>query len=477
MALESEDRMRFRRYAGLLAFTVFTSSGSAQIPPVAWTSQDAEILRHFRALVEIDTSNPPGNEIKAVEYLRKVLESEGIPSKTFALDPNRPNLVARLKGNGSKRPVLLLAHTDVVAVQRDKWPVDPFGAVVRDGFVWGRGTTDDKDNLAANLMTLLLVKRSGAPLERDLIFLAESGEEADPTGVGIRFMVDQHFDEIDAEFAIAEGPGATIEGGRVSTVQIATSEKIPRRVRLVATGTSGHGSIPRLDNAVIHLATAVQKVGTWETPMRLNETTRMYFEKLASISPPDRAARYRSLLNSRGSDAAQRYLAEHEPENYSVLRTSVVPTMLQAGVGPNVIPSTAEAVIDIRILPDEDLPRLMEEMSRRIDDSAVKIVPLPATRPVAPPSSVDSAMYRALEYAASRVYPGSAVLPGMMTGASDMAQLRARGVHAYGVGPAMTSDDFIQHGWHSDVERLPEQSLYQFVQFLWTAVAETVMKK
>ena len=469
--------MRPGVYASVLAIALLGSAAAPQKPAVSPSSQQAETLRHFRALVQIDTSNPPGNEVSVVEYLEKVLASDGIPSTRFALDPRRPNLVARLKGNGSKRPVLMLAHTDVVGVQREKWPVDPFGAILRDGYVWGRGTTDDKDNLTANLMTFLLIKRSGETLERDLVFLAESGEEADPTGVGIRFMVDRHFDAIDAEFAIAEGNGATIEDGRVRTVQIATTEKVPRRVRLIATGTSGHGSVPRLDNAVTHLASAVQKIGTWETPMRLNETTRMYFEKLASISPPEQAARYRSLLGPDPSTAAQRYLAEHEPVHYSALRTSLVPTMLQAGIGPNVIPSIAEAVIDIRILPDEDLASLTAQMSARINDPAVRIEPLSITRPVAPPSPIDSSMYRALEQAALRVYPGSTVLPGMMNGATDMAQLRARGVSSYGVGPAMTSDDFVQHGWHSDVERLPEESLHQFVQFMWTAVIEVAVKK
>jgi acetylornithine deacetylase/succinyl-diaminopimelate desuccinylase-like protein len=469
--------MRVGLFAGVLAFTVLGSQASPQTPAVAWTAQQAETLRHFRALVQIDTSNPPGNEVQIVEYLEKILASEGIPSTRFALDPNRPNLVARLKGNASRRPVLMLAHTDVVGVQRDKWPVDPFGAILRDGYVWGRGTTDDKDNLTANLMTLLLIKRSGVALERDVIFLAESGEEADPTGVGIRFLVERHFDEIDAEFAIAEGNGGTIENGRVRTVEISTTEKVPRRVRLVATGTSGHGSVPCLDNAVTHLARAVEKVGTWETPMRLNETTRMYFEKLASISTPDRAARYRSLLDPQRSAAAQGYLAEHEPVLYSALRTSLVPTMLRAGLGVNVIPSTAEAVIDIRILPDEDLPALMAQMAARIGDAAITIEPLGATRPVAPPSPVDSSMYRALEHAALRVYPGTTVLPSMLNGATDMAQLRAKGVSSYGVGPAMTRDDFVQHGWHSDVERLSEASLYQFVEFLWTAVIEVAVKK
>jgi len=470
--------MRRASLASILAFvSALVVAVGGQTPTVDWKSQHAEILKHFRALVQLDTSNPPGNERRAVEYLKSVLDAEGIPSKTFALDPNRPNLVARIKGNGSKRPLLILAHTDVVPVQRDKWPVDPFGAVVKDGYVWGRGTTDDKDKLTANLMALLLVKRSGVPLDRDLIFLAESAEEADASGVGITFMVDQHFDEIDAEFAITEGPGATIENGRVTLVQIATGEKVPRRVRLVTTGTSGHGSIPRIDNAVTHLAAAVAKLGTWQTPARLNETTRTYFEKLASISAPDRAARYRSLLDPRGSAAAERYLAEFEPEHYSVLRTSLSPTMLQAGVAPNVIPSAAEATIDIRALPDEDIPAFFREMNRIINDPAVSIVPLPVTRESTAPSSLDSAMFHSLERAAARVYPGSTSVPSMLAAATDMAQLRAEGVQAYGIGPAMTREDFAQHGWHSDVERLSEDSLYQFVQFVFDAVSDAAVKR
>jgi acetylornithine deacetylase/succinyl-diaminopimelate desuccinylase-like protein len=451
--------------------------GRGQTPSVDWKSHRGDILRYFRDLVQIDTSNPPGNERKVVEYLRSVLDKEGIPSQTFARDPNRPNLVARLKGNGSRRPLLMLAHTDVVPVQRDKWPVDPFGAVLKDGYVWGRGTSDDKDKLTAILETLLLVKRSGLPLDRDLIFLAESAEEVDPTGVGIQFMVAEHFDAIDAEFAITEGPGATIEDGRSTVVQITTSEKVARRVRLVASGSSGHGSIPRIDNAVTHLATAVEKVGAWQTPIRLNDTTRNYFEKLATISPPDVAARYRSLLApSADTTAAIRYLAEFEPMHNSVLRTSIAPTMLSAGVAPNVIPSTAEATIDIRVLPDEDVPAFFREMGKVINDPTVMIVPVPLLYPATPPSSIDSAMYRALERAASKVYPGSTTLPSMLTAGTDMSFLRAKGVQSYGVGPAMTREDFVQHAWHSDVERLSEESLYQFVEFVWTAVSNAVSR-
>ncbi len=452
---------------------LLTAFAAAQTPPVDWKIQQAETLRHYRSLVQIDSSEPAGNETVVVNYLKKVLEAEGIPVQTFALTPSRANLVARIQGNGKKRPILLMAHTDVVAVQREKWPVDPFGAVLKDGYVWGRGTKDDKDKLASNLMVMLLVKRSGVKLDRDLIFLAESGEEADPIGVGISFMVSQHFDAIDAEFALTEGGGATLDNGRVSTVTIQTTEKVPRRVRLVVNGTAGHGSVPRVDNALVHLSAAVAKVGTWETPMRLNDTTRTYFEKLASISSPDQAARYNALLNPDRAAAIQRYLAEQEPQHYSMLRTSVVPTILKAGVGANVIPSEAEATLDIRALPDEDIAKFYEEMQRVIGDPAVKIEPITGNlRPVAPPSRLDTEMYRALEQVSKRMYPGATILPTMSTGASDMAQLRAKGIPSYGIGPASTASDNINFGAHGDVERLLESSLYGLAEFTWNAVME-----
>src|SRR5580658_3990325 len=439
---------------------------------IQWDQQKTEILKHYRDLVQIDTR--AGNETKAVEYIKKVLEAEGIPCRVFAQDPARANLVARIKGNGSKRPVLILAHTDVVGVQPEKWPVDPFSAAIKDGYVWGRGSLDDKPVLSANLMVMLLLKRNHVTLDRDVIFLAESGEEADTTGVGINFMVKNHYDEIDAEYSLTEGGNATVEGGKVVSMNIGTAEKVPARVRLVATGTSGHGSVPRMDNALIHLGAAVEKVGRWQTPMRLNDTTRTYFEKLAGMSSPDKAARYNALLNPRTAEAAQRYLQEHEPQAYSMLRTSVVPTMLKAGVGANVIPSEAEATLDIRALPDEDIAKFYTEMGKIINDPEVKIVPLPATRPASPATRLDTEMYRVLEQVSKRMYPGITVLPSMSTGASDKAQLRSKGQQSYGIGPAGSREDFTKFGAHSDVERLAEPSIYPFVEFVWSAVTEVV---
>src|SRR5882672_2393055 len=365
---------------------------------VDWKTLRPEILERYRSLVQIDSTS--GHETLVVDYLRKVLEAEGIPTKTFAMNPNRANLVARLKGNGSKRPLLILAHTDVVGVQREKWPVDPFGAVIKDGYVWGRGSKDDKPVLTANLITMLLLKRSDVPLDRDVIFLAESGEEADPEGVGINYMIREHFDEIDAEFAMTEGGGATSDGTKVTRVNIGTAEKLPARARLVATGTAGHGSVPRLDNALIHLSAAVEKIGRWEPPMQWNETTSAYFGLLAGISTPERTAIYKALQDPAKVADAQKWLREHAPGEYSMLRTSIVPTMLKAGVGPNVIPSEAEATLDIRALPNEDIDKFYAEMAKVIGDPAVKIVPIPQSRPPSPASRLETEMYRTMEQVA-----------------------------------------------------------------------------
>ena len=442
---------------------------------VDWDKLRPEILERYRSLVKIDTT--AGHETAAVEYLKKVLEAEGIPTSTFALDPNRANLVARLKGNGSRRPLLILAHTDVVGVQRDKWPVDPFGAVMKDGYIWGRGSKDDKPVLTANLITMLMLKRLGIRLDRDVIFLAESGEEADLAGVGINYMVREHFADIDAEFAMTEGGGARIDNGRVTRVNFGTAEKLPARVRLVATGTAGHGSVPRLDNALIHLGAAIEKVGLWETPMRLNETTRAYFEKLAAISPPERASIYKALLDPKSAGGAQKFLREQSPGEYSMLRTSVVPTMLKAGVGANVIPSEAEATLDIRALPDENIDAFYAEMAKVIADPAVKIERIPQTRPPSPASKLQTEMYQAMVRAAGAIYPGATVIPSMSTGASDQAQLRAKGIQSYGIGPASTESDETNYPAHGDVERLAESSLYPFVQFVWNVVMEVAAHK
>jgi acetylornithine deacetylase/succinyl-diaminopimelate desuccinylase-like protein len=296
--------------------------------------------------------------------------------------------------------------------------------------------------------------------------------------VGISFMVDKHLDAINAEFAITEGGGAIIRDGKVVIMNLGTTEKVPRATKLTVIGTSGHGSVPREDNALVHLSSAVAKIGTWDTPMRLNDTTRTYFEKLATISKPDDAARYNALLDPAKAGPAQAYLKKNEPSRYSMLRTSIVPTILKGGFRTNVIPSEAEATLDVRALPDEDMAKLYEEMKKVINDPAVKIEAIPGNlRPAAPPSRLDTEMYKALEATAKKMYPGVTVLPSMSTGASDMAQLRAKGIPSYGIGPPNTESDGLNYGAHGDVERLAESSLYTFMEFVWNAVTEVVGSK
>jgi acetylornithine deacetylase/succinyl-diaminopimelate desuccinylase-like protein len=291
-------------------------------------------------------------------------------------------------------------------------------------------------------------------------------------------MVNQHFDQIDAEFCLTEGGGATLTNGRVTAITVSTTEKLPRRVRLVVNGTSGHGSIPRIDNALVHLSGAVSRLGAWETPLKLNDTTRTYFERLAAMSPPDMAARYNGITDSRRSTEIQRYLAEYEPMHYSMLRTSVVPTILSAGFRMNVIPSQAEATIDIRMAPGEDDRTFFDQMQRLIGDPAVKIERLTeGDRPPTPPSRLDTDMFRALETVSKRMYPGSVTLPTMLTGATDMAFLRAKGMQSYGIGPASSDADRTNYGAHSDVERLLESSLYSFTRFTWESVMEVSASK
>lgn len=437
---------------------------------VDWTATRSEILKHYFNILSVDTSNPPGNETNAVSYLRQVLDNEGIPYEVFAAVPNRANLVVHIKGNGSKRPILFMGHTDVVTTQRDKWTSDPFKPLRKDGYVYARGANDDKDSVTAGLMLILLLHRNHIPLDRDVIFLAEAGEEG-ASNLGIGYMVKEHWPSIDCEYALAEGGGGIARKGKLVAVTVATTEKVPRPTLLKAKGTAGHGSVPRLDNPVAHLGAAVAQVAAHQPPMRLNDTTRSYFEKLATISDPEHADRYNHVADPTRSAEIQAYLAEHEPQLYSMLRTSVVPTIINAGFRSNVIPSEAEATLDVRAVPDEDIDKLYDYLRNVINDPHVEVVSAGRNlRPAGQPSPLDSEMFRALESIQKRLYPGAVTLPTMLTGATDNAQLRMKGVKAYGVGPAVDEEDGVLGAAHTENERLREDYLYAFVEYLWNVV-------
>ena len=437
-----------------------------------WDELGAESINYLVDLVRIDSSNPPGNETRVAEYLRDVLASEGIESEFYSIDPERTNLVARYRGNGRKRPILIMGHTDVVGVQEENWTEPPFSGLRKDGYIWGRGTLDDKDNVTAGLMVMLLLHRMDVEMDRDIIFLAESGEEGTPD-VGINFMVEKHWDVIDAEFAIAEGGGMQEVDGFVQVVGVQTTEKMPRRATLVARGTAGHGSRPRVDNAVLMIADAVAKAGTWQTPIRLNETTRAYFERMADLNEGETAFRYGNVENPEHQTAIDEWFRENDPHHYSTLRTSVVPTIIDAGFRRNVIPSEARAVLDIRMLPGEDVEGFYRELGERIGNPAIEIVPEAIYRPAAEPSPIDNEMFQVIESVSQRLYPGSTTLPVMATGATDMAQLRAKGTPSYGIGPARTLEEInSRFGAHSDDERVSEAALVDMVRFLWNVIIE-----
>jgi acetylornithine deacetylase/succinyl-diaminopimelate desuccinylase-like protein len=452
-----------RTWVTVLLLAATLSAQSAFGPKEA----QEEAVKFLSELVKIDTSNPPGNETRAAEYIKSVLAAEGIPAEIFESAPGRGNLVARLKGNGKKRPLLLLGHLDVVGVERDKWTVDPFGAIIKDGYLYGRGSIDDKSMDAANLEVFLLLHRSKVPLDRDVILLAEAGEEG-TTQFGIDYMIARHWDEIACEYALNEGGEIAQENNKVQYVAIATTEKVPRGFSLVAHGTSGHGSVPRMDNPIAHLAAAVDRVARWIPPMRLNETTRRFFEMMAGISPPAEAALYSHVEDP----AVQEKIRAVNPGYYSMLRTSIVPTIIKGGFRSNVIPAEAEARFDVRALPNENMNELKAELTRIINDPAISIVDAENSnpRPATPPSSLNNDAFHALERAAAKVFPGAPAIPIMQVGATDSAQLRAKGVQAYDIGTVMSAED-LKH-IHGNDERLDIAGFGKFVEFLYIATRE-----
>jgi acetylornithine deacetylase/succinyl-diaminopimelate desuccinylase-like protein len=447
----------------------------AQSKQPDWAQIEPEALKHFQAIVKMNTTDPPGGEKPVVDYLRQVLEADGIPTQTFVLkDPNRPNLVARIKGNGSKRPLLLMGHTDTVNVDPAKWSHPPFSADRVEGYIYGRGTVDDKDNVIGTLMTMLMLKRLNVALDRDVIALFEAGEEG-TSSLGIQFMANEHYDAIDAEFCYAEGGSVTRIAGEVKYASVQTVEKIPRAITVKSSGVAGHGSVPLESNALAHLGEAVGKIARWTPPMRLNETTAAYFKRLASVSSPEDAKRYLALLSPdpKVSGPADDYMRKNEPRHWSMLRTSLSPTMITGGYRTNVIPSEGSATIDTRLAPDEDPAKFLELVKQAVNDPAVDVsYGARDTRPPTPVAKLDSDAFKALEANIKKHY-NAVTLPTMSTGATDMAFLRRKGMQCYGIGPATDIEDGPKgFGAHSDQERILESELYRFVRFNWDAVVD-----
>jgi acetylornithine deacetylase/succinyl-diaminopimelate desuccinylase-like protein len=446
-------------------------AGLAALLPYAAAAGETAAERARRYLVDLirlDTTNPPGNETRAAQYLGRVAEAEGIASELLGSDPQRLNFVARLPGTGARKPLLLIAHTDVVPAEIERWSISPFGGARREGFIYGRGAVDDKSLLAAELAVLVELKRRHQPLARDVILLAEADEEAGSTG--IQWLAAHAWKKIDAEFALNEGGFAADIPSGTRMFHVQTAEKVPTRALLRVRGTAGHGSLPRPDNPVVELARALVRLAEAEQPARFNSTTRRYFTELARL--PEYAwlaPLLPRLQREQTALAAARQVRERDAELDAQLRTTVVPTVVHAGTKVNVIPSGAEAEVDIRRLPNETREEVIARMRRIVHNTAVEILPAPGQEmPATEPSSVSTALYAEMERRFRESAPRAAVLPYMQRGATDGSFLRQRGMPVYGV-PLFLREDRDSRA-HGTDERISEGCLTAGTDLLWKIV-------
>ncbi len=428
--------------------------------------------QYLHDLIRLDTTNPPGNETKVANYLKKVADAEGIACELLGGDPARLNFVARLGGSASLRPLLLMAHSDVVPADRSQWSIDPFSATIREGYIYGRGAQDDKSLLAAELAVLVELKHRGVTLRRPVILLSEADEEADSSG--IQWLIKNAYPKIDAEFAINEGGFAFDIGSGQRVFQIQTAEKIPTRVTLTARGTAGHGSLPRPDNPVVHLARAITRVADADQPVRLNTTTRRYFHEIAKLPDYRWIGPYLPKLENGGTAVpAANEIRSHDPELDAQLRSTMSPTMLTAGMKINVIPNVAEAQVDIRRLPDETREEIVARVRHIVNDPAVEVTLAPGqTMPATEPSSLTTPLYQAMEKVFQRPPGRSVVIPYMSRGATDGSFLREKGMAVYGAPVFMREKN--ESRAHGNDERLAVRDLAAGTNLLWQIVQTVV---
>jgi len=449
---------------------------TGQSPQPATPSADlvklqGEAIVWLQDLIRINTTNPPGNEIVAAKYIADVLKREGIPSEIFESTSGRGFLVARLSATAvpdPSRALLLMAHLDVVGVDKSKWSVDPFAAVMKDGYLYGRGTIDDKGSLVANLAVFISLKRSSVRLNRDVIFLAEGDEEAGGE-FGMKFVVEKHWDKIAAGFALNEGGHTVLKDGKVQYIGVQATEKVSVNVNVIATGTSGHASIPRKDNPVVHLAAAIGKIGEYEAPVQFNSVTRGYFEGIAPVEDEETGKWLQALESPDRADHAARWVSNNNPIWNAMLRDTATPTMLQAGIRQNVVPSEARGVLNVRLLPGNQLDPLVGKLKQLVNDPQIRFETQPNGGEAAPSSSLESDLYSTIKAVSAQEFGGAPVVPYMSTGATDSARLRMRSVQAYGLDPfPLTEDDLMR--MHADDERISIDSFRKGIQFLGAVV-------
>jgi acetylornithine deacetylase/succinyl-diaminopimelate desuccinylase-like protein len=434
-----------------------------------WSAIESETIARLQAIIRFDTTNPPGKELPLARYLESTLREEGIETNLLETGENRAQLVGRIRGSGARRPLILLAHMDVVGVERENWTRDPFGGEVHDGYLYGRGAIDDKGMLAANLMTMLMLKReSGTKLDRDVVFVATSDEEAGGDW-GMAWLVEHHPGLLDAEFALNEGGRTRIIRGGRTYLAVQSAEKVSHVVTVTATGSAGHAAIPLPDNAIFRLGRALECLSMYSEPVLLTEITARFFGKLAEIWPdPVEKAAMMDLVSGdpKRIETGASVLSRTAVFN-AVLRNGISPTVIMAGKQFNVIPATAQAVLNVRTLPGHSIDKVINRLRAIVSEPGVTIE-LTARGEDAPASDPGSAMFSAIVDATKELDPTIAVVPYLSTGVTDSARLRRLGVQAYGVLPfPMGEED--EKRMHGADERVPLRSLHFGVRLVYEA--------
>lgn len=410
-----------------------------------WDKLLQEATLYLQEYIRIQTVNPPGNEIAGANFFRKIFEKESIPYQIFEPSPGRGSILATLKGNGKKKPVLLLSHIDVVPAEKERWEVDPFGGVIKDGYLYGRGTLDDKFMGIVEMMTLLILKRQGIPLKRDILFFAAAAEE---TGgdLGIKWGMENIPALGKSELALNEGGYVLInEAGVAERYEISSGQKVIFQLQLKIEGTSGHASMPTPDNPNVKLLRALEGVTKWETPFKILPMVKEYFSKIAPKQSPEDRPFYEDIEKALDHPAFAKKLTSNPIYN-AMVRDTVVLTVLQGGSKANVIPSESSATFDCRLIPGTSKEDFLKEIKKRLGEG-VDIKALAESQSILP-SPLDTDLYKALQKFAARNDPGCPVVPLLLPGATDSRFLRDRGIIAYDFCPyRLTEKDLLRvHG-------------------------------
>jgi acetylornithine deacetylase/succinyl-diaminopimelate desuccinylase-like protein len=422
----------------------------------------------YKELIEINTTDSSGNTTTAAQAMATRLKDAGIPESdihVFGPNPRKGNLVARYRGTGQRRPLLLLGHLDVVEAARQDWSVDPFTFLEKDGYFWGRGTTDDKAMAASWIGTFIRFRQEHFVPDRDLIIALTADEESGDSN-GVQWLLANHRDLIDAEFAFNEGGESEIKDGRYLLNAIQLSEKVYQSFRLEIRTPGGHSSRPVKDNAIYHLSEALTRLAKFEFPAHINEVTSAYYQRLASLYAGQAAADMRAVSKNPPDRAAAERLSK-SPQHNALLRTTCVATRLEAGHADNALPQNARAVVNCRILPGESPAEVKSTLIRITADPKISVSAIEDAVP-SRPSPLRPDVLGAVERITTQMWPGILVIPVMSTGATDGLYLRNAGIPTYGVSGFFENvDDTRAHGRD---ERLGVKQFYEGREFLYRLV-------